>query len=370
MEISSINIYRYDTAIKGKPYRMSNTTLTRFDTTIVEIITDTGIKGYGETCPVGPVYQPQHALGARAALEQMGPHLIGRNPLQIRNVYQAMDNALNGHSYAKAAVDIALWDICGKAYNARVCDLLGGAVRKKVPSYYSIGVCSPEETVIIVREKIKEGYQRIQIKLGGRPIEQDIEAVLKVSEVLKPGIRLAGDANRGWNTRDAVIFSHACRNVEMILEQPCSTYDENLSLRGRIHHPIYLDENTESIDIVLRSIQDGLADGFGLKVTRLGGISMMQTVRDICRAMNRPMTCDDSWGGDIIAAACVHLGATVPDHICEGVWLAEPYNSTHYDPENGISIINGYIDVPEGPGLGINPDTTLFGPPVLKFNSL
>ena len=72
MRIVAINVYQYKTPIKGKPYRMSNTVLDHFDSTIVEVVTDQNIVGYGETCPVGPVYQPQHALGARAALTGAG----------------------------------------------------------------------------------------------------------------------------------------------------------------------------------------------------------------------------------------------------------------------------------------------------------
>lgn len=354
--------------IKGKPYKMSNTVLDHFDSTIIEITTDTGIVGYGETCPVGPVYQPQHALGARAALQEIALHLIGLNPLEIHNVYHAMDDALNGHNYAKAAVDTALWDINGKFYNARICDLLGGAVREKVPSYHSIGICSEREAVETAREKQAEGYPRIQLKVGGRSIEEDIAVIQKVSEVLKPGIRLAADANRSWTTRDAVMVSNACCRIPLVLEQPCNTYDENRSLKGRVCHPIYLDENTEHLGLVFKAVNDGFVDGFGFKVTRLGGISVMRTVREVCHEMNKPMTCDDSWGGDIIAAACVHLGATVLPHLSEGVWLSAPYNTSHYDPENAIRIVNGYIDVPKGPGLGIEPDTDIWGAAVMTFD--
>lgn len=367
MKIQSIKIYQYDSPIKGKPYKMSTTTLDCLDSTIVEITTDSQITGFGETCPVGPVYQPQHAFGARAALQQMAPHLIGLNPLEIRNVYHAMNNALNGHNYAKAAVDIALWDICGKYYNARVCDLLGGAVRERVPSYYAIGVCSANEAAEIAKEKQAQGYSRLQVKVGGRTIEEDIAVIHKVSEILNPGVRLAADANRAWTTRDAVMFSSACNGIPLVMEQPCNTYEENLSLKGRVSHPIYLDENTENLGVVIKAVSDGLADGFGFKVTRLGGISMMHTVREVCCAMSKPMTCDDSWGGDIIAAACVHLGATVLPRLSEGVWLSAPYNEKHYDRENGISIVDGHIDVPKGPGLGIRPDPDIWGPAVMAF---
>jgi L-alanine-DL-glutamate epimerase-like enolase superfamily enzyme len=132
-------------------------------------------------------------------------------------------------------------------------------------------------------------------------------------------------------------------------------------------HPIYLDESTEGLEVILRAIGERVCDGFGLKVTRLGGLSVMRTVRDICRAANLPMTCDDSWGGDIIAAACTHIGATVHPALLEGVWIAAPYIETHYDAINGIDIEYGSISVPEGPGLGVVPDPSAWGAPMLSF---
>ena len=79
MRISEVHVYQHDLPVADGSYRMASTEVTRLDTTIVEILTDTGIAGYGETCPVGPVYQPHHALGARAALEEIGPHLRNYN---------------------------------------------------------------------------------------------------------------------------------------------------------------------------------------------------------------------------------------------------------------------------------------------------
>ena len=367
MRIKEIHVYRHELPVVGGSYRLARTSVSTLDTTIVEIRTDTGLTGYGETCPIGPVYQPHHALGARAALEEIGPHLIGLNPLQIDCVQEAMDAALNGHRYAKAAVDIALWDIAGKAYEARVCDLLGGAKREQVPSYYAIGVVDPDEAASIAKEKQGQGFCRLQIKVGGRELEQDIAAIRKVHEVLRPGVKLAVDANRGWTTRDAMNVSIACRDLPFIMEQPCATYEEVASLRRQVSHPIFLDESTEGLEVILRAVGERVCDGFGLKVTRIGGLSAMRTVRDICRAANLPITSDDSWGGDIIAAACTHLGATVVPRLFEGVWLAAPYIEGNYDPVNGIRIENGIIRVPRGPGLGIAPDPSAWGAPVLSF---
>ena len=131
--------------------------------------------------------------------------------------------------------------------------------------------------------------------------------------------------------------------------------------------PIYLDESTQDLGAVIRAIGSGICDGFGLKVTRLGGLSVMRTVRELCAVRSLPHTCDDAWGGDIIAAACVAIGATVKPELSEGVWLAAPYIEQHYDSTNGIDIVNGWISVPTGPGLGVVPDEGVFGAPVASW---
>ena len=368
MKIVEIHVYQHDLAVKNGPYKMANAWVDSLDTTIVEIMTSTGLKGYGETCPVGPTYQPQHALGARAAIEQMGPALIGENPLLTSNIKQTMESSLNGHNYAKAALDIALWDLMGKHFNSRVCDLLGGAKSESVPSYYATGVGDPDEVKRIAEQKVNEGYPRLQIKVGGRPVELDIETVTKVWEAVGDKVRLAADANRGWTAKDTIIFSNACQNIPVILEQPCNSIQEIKSIRAQLNHPVYLDESTENLSVVLDVIGRGICDGFGLKVTRLGGLTTMHTVREICNTRSMPHTCDDSWGGDIIAAACVHIGVTVQPRLLEGVWLAQPYIDHHYDEVNPIEIQQGHINVPSGPGLGVNPNTALFDDPVLSFN--
>ncbi len=367
MRIEAIHIYRNELPVRGGEYRTASSTVSSLDTTIVEVVADTGVKGYGEVCPIGPVYQPQHALGARSALEEMAPHLIGLDPLQIDCVYAQMDGALNGHAYAKAAVDIALWDMAGKTYGVRVCDLLGGGRRASVPSYYAIGVTDPDTAAEQAREKQAQGFRRLQLKVGGRELEADLAAIRKVHEVLRPGVKLAVDANRGWTVRDALCVSIECRDLPFIMEQPCSTLEEIASIRGRTHQPIFIDEAAEGLLVVLRAAGHGLCDGFGLKITRMGGLSPMRTIRDVCKACRLPFTCDDSWGGDIIAAACVHIAATVPSPLLEGVWIAASYINGHYDRVNGIEIEEGAIRVPQGPGLGITPEPGIWGDPVLSF---
>lgn len=367
MKIKELHIYAHQLPVKNGPYRMANALVHALDTTLVKIVTDTGIVGWGETCPVGPTYAPAHALGARAALAEMGQGLIGAalHPVMLR---RRMDGLLNGHRYAKAAVDIAAHDALGKAYGVRVADLLGGVAAERVPSYYASGVGEPDEIARIAAEKMAEGYPRMQVKIGGRPVEVDIAVLRKVWEVIKgSGMRLAADGNRGLPTRDALRLSRECPDIPFIMEQPCNTIEELAAIRGQLHHGVYLDENGDDLATVVRVAGQGLVDGFGMKVTRIGGLQQMAAFRDICEARSMPHTCDDAWGGDIIHAACTHIGATVSPRLNEGVWLAAPYVEGHYDRTNGIDIVGGHIKLPEGPGLGVIPEDGIFGNPVLSF---
>lgn len=367
MKITEIHVYAHDLPVKNGPYTMANAKVWSLDTTLVRIVTDTGLIGWGETCPVGPTYQPSHAKGARAALEEMAPGLIG-SPLHPVTLRRKMDGLLNGHRYAKAAIDIAAHDLLGKAWGVRVADLLGGAVTENVPSYYATGVSEPDEIARIAAEKVAEGYPRLQVKIGGRPVEVDIAVLRKVWEVIRgKGVRLAADGNRGLPTRDALRLSRECQDIPFIMEQPCNTIEELAAIRGQVHHGIYMDENSEDLATVIRAVGQGLVDGFGMKVTRIGGLQQMAAFRDICEARSLPHTCDDAWGGDIIHAACTHVGATVQPRLLEGVWLASPYVEGHYDPKNGIDIVGGHIRLPEGPGLGVVPEEGVFGNPVLSF---
>lgn len=367
MKIREIHLYAHDLPVKNPPRVMSSGTVWSLDTTLVRIVSECGLEGWGETCPVGSTYAEAHAKGARAALEEMAPGLIGADlwPVQL---HRKMESLLNGHHYAKAAIDIAAHDLIGKKLGVRVADLLGGVTTESVPTYYSTGVGAPDEIARIAKERLAEGYPRIQIKLGGRSVDADIATLRKVWEVIDgSGMRLAADGNRGWNTRDAIRLSRECADIPFVLEQPCNTIEELSVLRNVIQHPIYMDENGVNLSTVITAAGTGLVDGFGMKVTRIGGLHQMRSFRDICAARNLPHTSDDAWGGDIIAAACVHLGATVRPDLNEGAWIAAPYIEGHYDEKAGIRIEKGHIALPEGPGLGIVPDNDQFGAPVASF---
>jgi L-alanine-DL-glutamate epimerase-like enolase superfamily enzyme len=132
------------------------------------------------------------------------------------------------------------------------------------------------------------------MKIGGRSVEIDVAVVRKVWERVAGRVRLAADANRSLTTRDTLRLSRECLDVPFVLEQPCNTFEEIKAIRNQLRHAVYLDENTDDLSTVIRAIGEGVCDGF-MKVTRIGGLHAMATVRDICEARAMPHTCDDAW---------------------------------------------------------------------------
>ena len=126
MKISRIFAHRVELPLVEGSYKWSGgKSVSVFDSTIVGVETDDGLIGYGEVCPLGPFYLPAYAEGVRAGLRELGPHLLGYDPRELGKLNQHMDAALKGHPYVKSGIDIACWDLLGKASGLPVCVLMG-----------------------------------------------------------------------------------------------------------------------------------------------------------------------------------------------------------------------------------------------------
>ena len=165
MKIRRIFAHRIELPLHEGSYKWSGgKSVTVFDSTIVGVETDSGLTGYGEVCPLGPFYLPAYAEGVRAGLRELAPHLIGFNPLQLQVLNHRMDAALKGHPYVKSGIDIACWDLLGKACNLPVCELLGGRFGDAVRLYRAISQEAPEVMAEKVAGYRSQGYSRFQLR--------------------------------------------------------------------------------------------------------------------------------------------------------------------------------------------------------------
>ena len=364
VKISKILAWEVDLPLHEGSYRWSGgKSVTVFDSTIVGVETDTGVVGYGEVCPLGPSYLPAYSKGVRAGIAELGPRLLGENPLELTRLNRCMDAALKGHPYVKSGIDIACWDILGQVTGQPVCVLLGGRYGKDFSLYRAISQESPEAMAKRVAGYRKEGYRRFQLKVGGDP-EADIERIRAVSAELQTGDRLVADANTGWLMHDAMRVVGALRDVDVYIEQPCLTYEECLSVRRHTSHPFVLDEVIDGIDVLIRGKADLAMDVVNLKISKFGGLTKTRQARDLCVSLGIAMTIEDSWGSDITTAAISHLAHSTPP---EFLFTTTDFNSyvTVSTADGAPRRVGGRMAASTRPGLGITPKTEILGKPML-----
>jgi len=360
MKIVRIFAHRVELPLHETTYKWSGgKSVTVFDSTIVGVETDTGLVGYGEVCPLGPFYLPAYAEGVRAGLRELGPHLLGEDPRQLMKLNRRMDAAMKGHPYVKSGIDIACWDILGQATGLPVCELLGGRYGEDIHLYRAISQELPEQMAAKVAGYRAEGYRRFQLKVGGDP-DMDIQRILAVAAKLEAGDRLVADANTGWVQHEAIRIAKAVRDVDVYIEQPCLTYEENLAVRRQITQPFVLDENIDELGILLRARADHAMDVVNLKISKLGGLTRTRQARDLCVSMGIGMTLEDSWGGDIATAAIAHLAHSTPT---EFLFSTTDFNSyvTVSTAEGAPCRVNGRMAASKAPGLGIRPRLDVLG---------
>jgi cis-L-3-hydroxyproline dehydratase len=161
-----------------------------------------------------------------------------------------------------------------------------------------------------------------------------------------------------------VRVAKAVRDVDVYIEQPCVTYEECLAVRRQCAHPFVLDENIESLDMLLRAKADLAMDVVNLKISKLGGLSKIKQARDLCVNMGIAMTLEDTWGGDIATAAIAHLAHSTPE---EFRFTSTDFNSYVTVPtaDGAPQRVNGFMAAGTAPGLGITPRMGVLGEPVL-----
>jgi L-alanine-DL-glutamate epimerase-like enolase superfamily enzyme len=335
-----------------------------FDSTVVRVETDAGIAGHGEVCPLGPVYLPAYARGARTGLAEIAPRLLGDDPAQLARLNRKMDALLKGHPYVKSAIDIACWDILGQAAGMPVCHLLGGRYGEDFTLYRPISQRPAREMAENVAGYRAEGYRRFQLKVGGDPNE-DIRRIRAAREVLEPDDKLVADANTGWLMHEAARVVHAVRDVDVYIEQPCASYDECLAIRRRTPLPFVLDEIIDSVEMILRGAADKAMDVVNIKISKFGGLTKARQARDLCVSLGVAMTLEDSWGGDIVTAAIAHLAHSTPS---EFLFTSTDFNSyvTQAIAEGAPQRVAGRMAASTEPGLGVRPRMDVLGEPVWK----
>jgi L-alanine-DL-glutamate epimerase-like enolase superfamily enzyme len=362
--IERIDVFGYELTYAHGDYVMSGgREVTRLPSTVVRVTTRDGAQGFGEVCPLGSTYLPAFGEGARAALRELAPALIGADATNLAEVHRRMDGRLRGHEYAKSGLDVACWDAFGRLTGQPVSVLLGGALQDELPLYVAIPLGPPARMAEFVARERATGIRNFQAKLGADPAE-DAERVLAVLDATGPGDAVTGDANGAWRRQDAIMAARLLEGAQRFrLEQPCPTLEECLAVRRLTTLPMVLDEVILDLPTLVRAAGLDAMDQVNLKIGRVGGLLPARLMRDTAVSLGIRLMIEDSWGGDIVTAAVAHLAAGTPPDALFAVSFMNDWTMEHiagYEPRSR----GGLGPVPDGPGLGIAVDVAGLGAPL------
>jgi L-alanine-DL-glutamate epimerase-like enolase superfamily enzyme len=367
MKIVQIDVFQVDLPYSGGVYRLSGGREYRsFDATIVRIETDAGLEGWGESTPFGANWIAAHARGVRAGIDEIAPRLLGLDPRRSDRINEAMDDTLSGHYHAKTALDVACWDIFGKSVDLPVCELLGGRTGIKMPVISSIYAGDPEDMRRRVAEHRRAGYTSHSVKIGDDPALDAARIEASLAD-RKPGEYFIVDANGGMTPEMALRMLRLLPpGLDFVLEAPCATWRECISLRRRTDVPMIWDELATHEASIVQLIADDAAEGIGLKISKNGGLTRCRRQRDICIAAGLTMSVQETAGSDIAFAAIVQMGQTIPERLLRSVLESRDMVSTK-TADGDFPVIDGRVVASSQPGLGIVPRLDVLGKPVASY---
>jgi L-alanine-DL-glutamate epimerase-like enolase superfamily enzyme len=360
MQITRVRAYRQLQPLRDGTYAMVGGESNSYDSLIVAVDTDEDVSGWGEMGMLGSFYHG-FAAGARAATHELGTALIGEDPTQHRRIVRRLDTVMRGQAYAKSALDMACWDISGRAHRRPLCEELGGRFGDSVALYNAVSL----DTSAAMSERavafVSEGYRRLQVKVG-TDVDADVEHLEAVRDAVGDSIVLFADANGGFTTADALRFLRATRPIDYTLEQPCASLEECERVRRHCDRPMVLDESIVSLPALLEATRRGVPDGITIKISRVGGVTRAATIRDVAVELGLQVTVEDGGGASIDTAAMTHLSLSTPDEsrihtVNYTAWVT-------IDNANGIpEPENGRLRAPAAPGLGVEVLVDRLGEP-------
>jgi L-alanine-DL-glutamate epimerase-like enolase superfamily enzyme len=366
MRIAQVDVFAHELTYVHGTFALSGGRAAAVESsTLVRITTDDGLEGWGEACPLAGTYLPAFAGGVRAALAVLAPALLGADPRNLAAVNARMDAALLGQAAAKSPLDVACWDILGRATATPLATLLGGRVSDLLPLYVAVPLGSPEATGARVAEAWAQGVRRFQLKVGGDP-RADVASVRAALEVTGDEGVVVADANGGWSLQDALIAVRLLEPLPVYLEQPCRSLLECVHVRRATSLPLILDEIVTDATTLIAAVREAGAGTVNLKVGKVGGLTRAKLLRDLAQSLGVALTIEDTWGGDVATAAVSHLAAsTRPDALFSVSFLndAVAEHIAGFQPRAQ----GGHGSAPDGPGLGIDVDAAALGAPVMTF---
>lgn len=340
-------------------YKLGIGSLKSVENIFVKVRTDEGIVGWGESSPWG-VFTGETIQTVMGVIRNvLGPAIIGENPTDIVHISGKMNSLIKGNMSSKAAIDIALHDIMGKLYKVPLSKLLGGVIQDKLPISYSVASQDLTHDLSDIKQMLNRGVKILKIKTGVLKIDAEIERIKTIREACGEGVDIRLDANQGWNLSTAKeILKKISKYDITFVEQPVPYWDINgLSrIRKEIDIPISVDESVFELYDAIRVIKEEAADIISIKLMKHGGIFFSKKIVTLSEAYGLKCYSGLMWESGIGAAASLHLAASSDIFCYGGDYYIPKYLLMDEITIDQLRVEGGFIYLPKGPGLGIEPD--------------
>lgn len=333
---------------------------------LVRVFTDSGVEGVGEAT-VMPRWSGETVWGAKAVVDHVfTPLLLGCDPHNIAEIDHRMDRACAHNWFAKSAIEMACWDIQGKAAGKPVYELLGGACRAlSIRCRFSMGAYEPDRARNRARELVAEGFDTIKVKVGGEPA-RDIERVRIVREEIGPDRHIVIDANCGWDADTAIATVNAMDAEHLnigLVEQPTpdGDYAAIARVRREVKPPVMADDMCFDMIHARELIRNDACDVISLYPGKNGGIRKSKAIAEFAAQHGVACSIGSNLEWDIATAAMGHLIVACPNLQIEkypGDVLGPEYHELRI-AKNPLDIKGPIVTITNRPGLGIDVDWDL-----------
>lgn len=275
MRITRVRLGRISVPLRV-PFKTALRSVDSVEDVVVEVHTDAGTIGYGEAPPTGVITGDTTGAIVGAVQDHIGRAILDRDVDDLEDLLQRVQQSIVHNTSAKAAVDMALWDLYGQLHHIPVYKLLGGA-RKHIVTDITISVNPPEEMARDARDAIGRGYDCLKVKVGANPA-LDVERLSAVRRAVGDDVCIRIDANQAWRPREAVRILNAMQEKGLAIEfveQPVKAQDID-GLRYVTEHsdvPVLADESVFSPEDAMRIMQTRAADLINIKLMKCGGLT-------------------------------------------------------------------------------------------------
>jgi len=358
MKINGLDLYQISIPF-AEPYRLSKIygTLHEAKAVIVKINTDEGLVGLGEADPMIPFTDESPESVMVVIRDIIAPRILGQDPRQLTQLETSLDHLVHGNLTARGAINMALYDILGKAIDTPVYQLLGGLCHDRLPLLLGIGSLDLEQSIVAIEGLRNKGVTTIMLKMGKMSIADEIKRFIGIREHFGKNIKLVVDANQGWDLFETLEFIEGIKGYHLdLLEQPIER--RNLGglkrIREHLACPLSADESLVEAEDAAVLIREQVVDVFSIKVSKNGGLDKSKLIAQMAAGFGLKCLMNSMLEFGITQSASLHLGCTLANLMDCGHAYGSVTRMSDDISDFDRNISGGIVTVPSGPGLGVN----------------